>query len=66
MTDTTIANTSAQGQESNNMESGTGDRSNLPATQTDSPGAITGLGNLEKKWLQLTSNRRLLKFTKPA
>jgi hypothetical protein len=49
MTDNTIANTSAQGQENNNMESGTGDGSNLPATQTDSPGAITGLSNLKRK-----------------
>jgi hypothetical protein len=49
LTDTTIANTSAQGQEKNNIESGTGDGSNPLATQTDSPGAITGLSNLKRK-----------------
>jgi hypothetical protein len=49
MTDTTIANTSTQGQEKNSMESGTGDGSNLPPTQTDRPGAITGLSNLKIK-----------------
>jgi hypothetical protein len=37
LTDTTIANTSAQGQENNSIESGTGDGSNPVATQTDSP-----------------------------
>jgi hypothetical protein len=49
LTDTTIANTSAQGQENNSIESGTGDGSNPLATQTDSPGAITGLSNLKRK-----------------
>jgi hypothetical protein len=49
MTDTTISNTSTQGKENNSMESGTGDGSNFPATQTDSPGAITGLSNLKRK-----------------
>jgi hypothetical protein len=49
LTDTTITNTSTQGQENNSIESGTGDGSNPPATQTDSPGAITGLINLKRK-----------------
>jgi hypothetical protein len=31
------------------MESGTGDGSNLPVSQTDSTGAITGLSNLKRK-----------------
>jgi hypothetical protein len=31
------------------MEYGTGDGLNIPATQTDSPGAIAGLGNLKRK-----------------
>jgi hypothetical protein len=47
--DTTIANTSAHVNTNNSMESGTGDGSNLPATQTDSPGAITGQSNLKIK-----------------
>jgi hypothetical protein len=34
MTDTTIANKSSQGQEKNSMQSGTGDGSNRPASQT--------------------------------
>jgi hypothetical protein len=49
LTYTTIANTSAQGQENNGIESGTGDGSNPLATQTDSPGAITRLSNLKRK-----------------
>jgi hypothetical protein len=61
MTDTTIANTSAQGQEQNSMESGTGDGSNLPATQTDSPGAITGLGNLKRKMAAIDLEREAFK-----
>jgi hypothetical protein len=57
MTDTTIANTSAQGQENNSMESGTGDGSNHPASQTDSPGAITGLSNLKNKMAAIDLQR---------
>jgi hypothetical protein len=49
LTDTTIANTSAQGKENNSIESGTGYGSNTLTTQTDSPGAITGLSNLKIK-----------------
>jgi hypothetical protein len=49
LTDTTITNTSVQGQEKNSIESGTGDGSNPLATQTDSSGPITGLSNLKRK-----------------
>jgi hypothetical protein len=66
MTDTTIENTSAHGHENNSMESGTGDGSNLPATQTDSPGTMTGFSNLKREWLQLISNRKLSKLIKQA
>jgi hypothetical protein len=61
LTDTTIANTSAQGQEKNSMESGTGYGSNLPATQTDIPGAITGLGNLKRKMAAINLEREAFK-----
>jgi hypothetical protein len=61
MTDTMIANTSAHGQENNSMESGTGDGSNLPATQTDSPGAITGLSNLKRKMAAIDLEREAFK-----
>jgi hypothetical protein len=61
MTDTTIANTSAQGQENNSMESGTGDGSNLPAMQTDSPCAITGLSNLKRKMAAIDLEREAFK-----
>jgi hypothetical protein len=57
MTYTTIANTSAHGHEKNSMESGTGEGSNLPATQTDSPGAITGLSNLKRKMAAIDLER---------
>jgi hypothetical protein len=39
------------------MESGTEDGSNLPATQTDSPGAITGLSNLKRKMAAIDLER---------
>jgi hypothetical protein len=61
MTDTTIANTSAQRQENNSMEYGKGDGSNLPATQTDSPGDITGLGNLKRKMAAIDLEREAFK-----
>jgi hypothetical protein len=62
LTDTTIANTSAQGQENNSIESGNGDASNPLATQTDSPGAITGLGNLKRKMAAIDLEREAFKF----
>jgi hypothetical protein len=61
MTDTTITNTSTKGQENNSMESGTGDGSNIPATQTDSPGAITGLSNLKIKMAAIDLEREAFK-----
>jgi hypothetical protein len=61
MTDTTIANTSAHGHENNSMESGTGDGSNLPVTQTDIPGAITGLSNLKIKMAAIDLKREAFK-----
>jgi hypothetical protein len=61
MTDTTIANTSAHGQENNSMEYGTGDGSNIPVTQTDSTGAITGLSNLKRKMAAIDLKREALK-----
>jgi ParB-like chromosome segregation protein Spo0J len=61
LTDTTIANTSAQGQENNSIESGTGDGSNPLATQTDSPGAITGLSNLKRKMAAIDLEREAFK-----
>jgi hypothetical protein len=61
MTDTKIANTSAQGQENNSMEYGTGDGSNLPATQTDSPRDITGLSNLKIKMAAIDLERGAFK-----
>jgi hypothetical protein len=61
LTDTTIANTSAQGQENNIIESGTGDGSNPLATQTDSPGAITGLSNLKRKMAAIDLEREAFK-----
>jgi hypothetical protein len=61
MTDTTIANTSAKGQEKNSTESGTGDRSNRSASQTDSPGAITGLSNWKRKMAAIDLERAAFK-----
>jgi hypothetical protein len=61
LTDTTIANTSAQGQENKSIESGTGDGSNPLATQTDIPGAITGLGNLKRKMAAIDLEREAVK-----
>jgi hypothetical protein len=61
LTDTTIANTSAQGQENNSIESGTGDGSNPLAIQTDSPGAITGLSNFKRKSAALDLEREAFK-----
>jgi hypothetical protein len=62
MTYISITNTSSQGQENNIMESGTGDGSNLPATQTDSPsGAITGLSNLKRKMAAIDLKREAFK-----
>jgi hypothetical protein len=61
MTDTTIANTSAQGQEHNSMQSGTGDGSNLPTSQNESPGAITGLSNLKRKMAAIDLERGAFK-----
>jgi uncharacterized membrane-anchored protein YhcB (DUF1043 family) len=43
------------------MESGTGYGSNLPATQTDSPGAITGLSNLKIKMDEIDLEREAFK-----
>jgi hypothetical protein len=60
MTDTTIANTSTQGQENNRMESGTGDGPNIPS-QIDSPGAITGLSNLKIKMAAIDLEREAFK-----
>jgi hypothetical protein len=59
--DTTIAKTSAQGQESNSIEYGTGDGSNPLATQTYSPGAITGLRNLKRKMAAIDLEREAFK-----
>jgi hypothetical protein len=61
MTDTTIANTSTQGQENNSMESGSIDGSNLPATQTNSPGAITIISNLKRKMAAIEIEREAFK-----
>jgi ParB-like chromosome segregation protein Spo0J len=61
LTDTTIANTSTQGQEHNSIESGTGDGSNPIATQTDSPGDITGLSNLKRKMAAIDLEREAFK-----
>jgi LPS O-antigen subunit length determinant protein (WzzB/FepE family) len=61
MTDTTIANTSAQGHENNSMEYGTGYGSNIHATQTDIPGAITGLSNLKRKMAAIDLKRYAFK-----
>jgi hypothetical protein len=58
---TTIANTSAQGRENNSMESGTGDGSNRPSSQTYSAGAITGLSNLKRKMAVIDLEREALK-----
>jgi hypothetical protein len=62
MTDTTIANTSTQGQYNNSMESRTGDGSNLPASQTDSPGAITGISILKRKMAAIDLEREAFKI----
>jgi hypothetical protein len=43
------------------MGSGTGDGSNRPESQTASPGAITGLGNLKRKMAALDLEREALK-----
>jgi hypothetical protein len=61
LTDTTIAYTSAQGQENNSIEYGTGDGSNPLATKTDSPGAITGLSNLKRKMAAIDLEREAFK-----
>jgi hypothetical protein len=61
MTDTTIANTSAQGQEKNRMEYGTRDGSNIPETQTDSSGNVTGLSNLKRKMAAIDLEREAFK-----
>jgi hypothetical protein len=61
MTDTTIANTSAHGQENNSMEYGTGDGSNLPATQSDIPGAMTGTSDLKRKMAAIDLEREAFK-----
>jgi hypothetical protein len=61
MTDTTIANTSAQEQEKNSIYSGRGDGSNLPVSQTDSPGAITGLSNLKRNMAAIDLEREAFK-----
>jgi hypothetical protein len=53
LTDTTIANTSAQVQENNSIEYGTGHGSNPLAIKTDSPGAITELSNLKRTAIDL-------------
>jgi hypothetical protein len=60
-TATTIANTSAQGQENNITGSGTGDGSNRPESQTASPGAITGLINLKRKMAAIDLEREAFK-----
>jgi hypothetical protein len=62
MTDTTKANTSAEGKENNSMKSGKGDGSNLPASLIDSPGAITGLSNLKRKMAAIDLEREAFKF----
>jgi hypothetical protein len=61
LTNTTIANTSTQGQENNSIESDTGDGSNPLATHTDSPGAITGLSNLKIKMDAIDLKREAFK-----
>jgi hypothetical protein len=61
MTYTTIANKSTQGQENNFLESGTGDGSNLPTSQNDSPCAITGLSNLKRKMAAIYLEREAFK-----
>jgi hypothetical protein len=61
MTDTMITNISAEEKENNSMESGTGDGSNLQATQTDSPGAITRLSNLKRKMAAINLEREAFK-----
>jgi hypothetical protein len=61
MTDTKIENRSAYGHENNSMEYGTGDGSNIPATQTEGPGAITGLSNLKRKMAAIDLKREALK-----
>jgi hypothetical protein len=61
LTDTKIANTSAQGQYINSIESGTGYGSNPLASQTDSPGAITGLSNLKRKMAAIDLEREAFK-----
>jgi hypothetical protein len=61
LTDTTIVNTSAQVQENNSIESGTGYVSNPLATQTDSPGSITGLINLKRKMAAIDLEREVFK-----
>jgi hypothetical protein len=61
MIDITIANTSAHGQENNSMEYGTGDGSDLPATQIDIPGVITGLSNLKRKMAAIDLEREAFK-----
>jgi hypothetical protein len=61
LTDTTIANTSAQGQENNSIESGTGNGSNPLATQTDIPGAVTGISNLRRKMDAIDLEREAFK-----
>jgi hypothetical protein len=43
------------------MESGTGDGSNIPATQTDIPGATTGLSNLKRKMAAIDLKREAFK-----
>jgi hypothetical protein len=60
-TDTTIANTSSQGQEHNSKRSGTGDGYNRPESQTDSPGAITGISNLKRKMATIDLERDVFK-----
>jgi hypothetical protein len=61
MTDTMIANTSAQGEKHNSMGSGTGDGSKRPESQTDSPGATTGLINLKRKMAAIDLEREAFK-----
>jgi hypothetical protein len=61
ITDTTIAKTSEQGQDTNSMDSRTGDGSNLPASQIDSPGAISGISNLGKKMAAIYLKREAFK-----
>jgi hypothetical protein len=43
------------------MEYGTGDGSNLPATQTDITGAVTGLSNLKRKMAAIDLEREAFK-----